>query len=341
MRAMVLHGFGRELVMEEVEEPPIGEDETLVKMQAAGVCATDLKVMSGSGPTPRFWPHILGHENAGLVVKVGKKVKQWKEGDRVTMYHRITCGICVNCRAGQENLCLRPQGELGLTLPGGFAEYVSAPAKNLVKLPDPIPFDQGSIAPGATAAAFHGIRLAGNLVGQTVSLIGVGGLGLGALQIIKGMGARVIAVDIISGNLGVAKILGADDIINAAECDVVSEVKRLTDDVGADAVFEFSGSPKALQTALKSVKLGGKVVVVGYSYKDQQVQSADFTNTHVTVLGSRSYTYLDLLNTVRLIERGIVKPIVAATYPLQDANNVLGVIAKGAIPGRAVLDLTM
>lgn len=335
---MVLDGLGKPLSYQDVPEPSIDEDEVLLETKACGVCATDLKIISGERISPPM-PHILGHEPSGVVAKTGKKVKKFREGDRVAVAARVTCGTCKNCSEGRENICLGVVRHLGFDAPGGFAQFMKAPERNLVPIPDGVSFEQGAICVGAISAPLHAVKRAGMVLGQTVALVGAGGVGLHALQILKGAGAKVAAIDIADHKLELAKSLGADHTFNPTKERVDEEVKKLTAGMGADVVFEVSGSPSAVLSALDIVRPGGKVILVGYSYHDLVLRTADIEQKETMIVSSRSYSHVDLVDAMDLVRDRVVQPIIHRRYPLKEANAALDFVRQSEAPGRAVLDM--
>lgn len=335
MKAAVLVDYGKPVRLEEIDSPSISDDEALIKVICCGICATDLKIVSGSHTSSNL-PQVLGHEPAGIVAGVGRKVNDFRLGDRVAVETRISCGKCWNCRTSRENVCLNPIGRIGFTNHGGFAEYLKAPAVNLIRLPDRVSFEEGAVAVGAISAPYHALKRAGNLLGKNVVVIGVGGLGLHMIQLAKSAGATVIAVDIVEDKLIVAKDQGADRVIDAKKVELSNTIKEMTE-IGADVVIEMSGAASAIEPAIACIRLGGELVMVGYSYEKLAIQSASIVQKEITVLGCRSYTFLDLYQVLRLIEHGLIKPVISKRYPLKEINEALLALRKGNIVGRALI----
>ena len=177
MRAVVVAGYGGSLEVQERPIPRPGAGEILVRVRASGLCSTDLHLLSGRQPLGEL-PRILGHELAGEVAEIGAVVEGWSVGERVTTAIDVTCGRCRHCRAGETQRCPTMQ-RIGFERDGGHAEYVTVPAANLVRLPPELSYDAAAILPDAVACMYHSLICQGHVgVGQTVLILGVGGLGI-------------------------------------------------------------------------------------------------------------------------------------------------------------------
>ncbi|MFQ6095457.1 MAG: zinc-binding dehydrogenase [Candidatus Bathyarchaeia archaeon] len=241
--------------LENVPIPPIGDGDVLVKIKASGICGTDLHYKHGR-TKPQKVPIILGHEISGIIENVGKEVENLNVGDRVCIHYIISCGDCVHCSQGNDNRC-RNRKSIGHHVDGGFAEYISIPARNTFKLPDEIPLEQGAIIGCAVSTAFHALKVGEFQPGDTVAVFGLGGVGMHAVMWARTFGAsKIIGVDIVDFKLRLAKELGADFTINAAEEDPVKEIHYLTDGWGVDVSLEVAGTEKAMEYAIQSA--GGK-----------------------------------------------------------------------------------
>jgi propanol-preferring alcohol dehydrogenase len=340
MRAMVVREFGRPLVAE--DRPPLAPaaEQILVGVAACGVCATDLKVVNGRLPGVPL-PVVPGHEIAGRVAAVGPGVSGLRVGDRVALYHRITCGRCAPCRSGRENLCGGPQDRLGIERDGGFATHVVAPARNACRLPDGVSWEAGAIIPGAMAAPYRALKhLAGVSPGEWVAVMGAGGLGLHAVQIVRALGGRAIAIDVEDGRLALAASLGAEVTVNGAKVAAKPAVRAAAPG-GASVVVQAVGGPAvgaATEEAMRLVAPGGRIVLLGYDRGQTfAVDSAWCVSHEVAIQGALSYTRRDLADVTALVAAGEVRPVVAATRPLAEANEALADVGQSAAPGRIVL----
>ncbi len=338
MRAMVLHEFGGPLTLEDVEKPRIGDFDVLVKVKACGVCGTDLKISAGGLMPGITVPHILGHESAGEVVEVGSRVEGVGEGDRVCVYFYVTCGNCEYCRVGREDLCINVE-LIGFHIDGGYADYLKVPARNIVKIPQEISYEEASILPDAVCTSLHALRERAKLkAGDDLLIMGTGGVGLHAVQIGKLCGARVITVDIVKERLQMAQEAGAEKSINSKEEDVVETVKELTKGRGVDVVLEVVGYPETVDISIECLKRGGKIILVGYSPERKfSAYPLNFVLNELEILGSRASTRQELHDTVNLVQAGKIKPIVTDTFSLEEANQLHKKLKAGGFRGRAVL----
>jgi L-iditol 2-dehydrogenase len=243
--------------VEQVPVPVPGKGEVLVKVKAVGVCGSDISRVMETG-TYRF-PTIPGHEFGGEVVEAGPGVDTSLVGARVTVTPMIPCKVCDYCRIGECQLC-EDYSYLGSRTDGAYAEYVKAPAENLLPLPDSVSFEFGAMT-DPISVALHAVKKLGMRPGDRVAVFGVGPIGIFAVQWAKVLGAHeVIAVDIFPEKLQVAAALGADHCINSRDEDPVEKVKQLTDGKGVERTVEFAGHPVTQeQCILATAKLGSSV----------------------------------------------------------------------------------
>ena len=339
MKGMMLKEYGQPFVMVELEQPPLGAKDVLVKVKACGICGTDVKIRDGLVAAPIVvLPHVPGHEVAGEVAAVGSGVTDFKVGDRVTVYLYITCGECVHCRTGRENLCLNLK-RLGFEVYGGFADYVVVGSRQLLHIGPDMPFEQAAVLPDAVAVPYHAIRRQAKVqVGDKLLIVGLGGLGIHAVQIAKAAGVEVIAADISDEKLELGREYGADHLLNPRQGDPLSAIRSLTGGVGVDAVIENVGSTESLAWSLPATKNGGKLVIVGYSPgKPFPCDSMGMHYHEWEILGSRLSTKQDLAEVIDLVQRGLVKPLVTRRFALEAVNEALEELAGDRILGRAVI----
>ena len=264
MKAAVVHGKN-DIRIEEYPTPTAGAGEVIVKTKVSGICATDIKTLLGQG-LPKDLPTILGHEVVGEIFEIGEGVTGYQPGDRVAVYPIAVCGKCYYCRQGRHNLC---DHEFGLAhgIEGGFAEYVRLPKEivnigGVVKLPDDVPFDKAVLSEPLSCAL---ASLTTCKVGpdQVVLILGAGPMGLMQLKLAKWMGAVVIVVDLLEDRLAIAKEMGADHCINSNTTDHIAEVKKLTDNQGAQAVIASLGIPSVIEANLQLTRKGGTFNIFG------------------------------------------------------------------------------
>ncbi|REJ13745.1 MAG: alcohol dehydrogenase AdhP, partial [Bacillaceae bacterium] len=318
------------------ERPKLEEGEVLVKIEACGVCHTDLHAAHGDWPVKPKLPLIPGHEGVGIVVEVAKGVKSIKVGDRVGIpWLYSACGECEYCLTGQETLCPH-QLNGGYSVDGGYAEYCKAPADYVAKIPDNL--DPVEVAPilCAGVTTYKALKVSGARPGEWVAIYGIGGLGHIALQYAKAMGLNVVAVDISDEKSKLAKDLGADIAINGLKED---PVKAIHDQVGGvHAAISVAVNKKAFEQAYQSVKRGGTLVVVGLPNADLPIPIFDTVLNGVSVKGSIVGTRKDMQEALDFAARGKVRPIVE-TAELEEINEVFERMEKGKINGRIVLKL--
>jgi acryloyl-coenzyme A reductase len=342
MRAMVLEEFGRPMKVRELPRVLLGPGEVLIRVRACGLCGTDLKVADGAIDSVQL-PLIPGHELAGEVVDLGANESGLAVGDHVVVHVYVTCGRCWYCRNAHENNCER-SSRLGFERPGGFAEFVAAPIGNCYKVADWVPFEQACLLSGSVATPLHALRGQGRVtVGSTVVIFGVGGLGLHAVQLARELGGRVIAVDIDEPKLQLARDLGASATINSRSESVASTVRDLTDGEGADLVVPIVGGqalPTVLPDAFQALRRCGRLVLLSYLRRvPLTVDSHDLVYNAWEIVGSRSSTTQDLVDVVRMVEAGRVKPIVSRVVPIEQANEALDELRVSPPVGRLVLSL--
>lgn len=340
MRAMVLTRFGQPLEPMDVPVPELAPDEALVKVEACGVCGTDLKISGGKLSGPKV-PMIMGHEPAGVVAAVGSSVGNVRVGDHVAMALYITCGVCDFCRTNHESLCVNLIGRPGFELDGGFAEYFKVPARNIFPISPHVPLEEVALLADCVVTVWHAIRRRAQVQpGQNVVVMGAGGLGVHAVQVARLSGARVIAVDVVQEKLELATTWGADEVIDARGEDTVARMLDLTEGAGADAIFDFVGSPDTVATDMRCLRRGGVITLVGYQPGVPfQVDSMEMVLDEKRIIGSRAASKQDLVEVIRLVEQGKIKPVITRRFNLEEANQALEALRRGEIMGRAVLTI--
>jgi len=341
MKAMVLDEFNRKLRWSERPIPAVGPEDVLVRLRACGVCGTDLKIVRGELPSSVIrLPHVPGHECAGEVVEVGQGVTGVKPLDPVVLYFYCACHQCRFCRDGRENVCPRVK-RLGFELPGGYAQYLSVPARQLC-LVRAIPFRQAAILPDAVATAYHAVKTRGRVrEGERVLIVGGGGIGVHAGQIARSLKAEVIVGEREPEKLErLGKLLDDVDTFNPSDGSPRDFLNEWTHGVGVDVVIETVGHSETLRWSAPSLGPGGRLVLVGYDPKRPvEMDALQMHYRELDVLGTRVSTRQELEDVIRLVEQGQLEPVVDRAYPLEQANEALQAVAEGKIFGRAVLDI--
>lgn len=335
MRAMVLEAYKAPLVPRIVPVPDLGPQEVLVRIRAAGVCATDLGIVSGKIPSVRA-PRILGHEIAGVIELAGGEVQNLWPGDAVVVRYYITCGDCDYCRIGRDTLCTRVAGRIGLELDGGFAEFVKVPASNAFPISLKIPAPQAAVLPDAGAAAWHAVRKQGEVgAGQRVLVVGAGGLGLMAIQMARLCGAEVTAVDNHPEKLTFAQEAGAQTVILGRN----DFARQLDNEDVFDVAVDLVGDPMTILDCIESLAPGGRLVLGSYGSGNAPVglDPKSLIMKEVVVLGSRGSSKQDLVDVIRMVEAGWIRPVVGLELKLEEVNRGLELLEAREVMGRCVV----
>jgi NAD+-dependent secondary alcohol dehydrogenase Adh1 len=339
MKAVRLHGYHQDPVIDEVREPKAeGPFDVVVKIGGAGVCRTDLHIMEGQwaeAMAPEL-PYTIGHENAGWVHEVGPAVTNVAVGDTVILHPTPTCGLCRACRAGQDMHCAQSSFP-GLDHDGGMAEYLLTSARACVKLdPSTRPQDVAALA-DAGITAYHAVRKAIPLLypGTTCAVIGAGGLGHIGIQCLAALTAsKIIVVDRNVDALKLAESLGADETV-VADGKQVEAVKDYTAGEGADVVLDFVAEQGAENDGFAMTRPGGSYYVIGYG-GTLTIPTLDVISTERNVVGNIVGTYNELVELMVLAESGQVA-LHTRTYPLDAAVEALHDLDAGQVRGRAIL----
>jgi alcohol dehydrogenase, propanol-preferring len=336
MKAAVLRELKGPLTIEEVARPKLEAHEVLIEVEACGVCHSDVHVADGDWPqlvpiTKK--PLILGHEIAGRVVEKGESVSELEIGDRVGVpWVHWTCGECDFCRDGNENLCSK-QEITGVTVDGGYAEFVKAPGSHALKIPDALSCVDAAPLFCAGLTVYRALKRAKIDAGQRLAVFGVGGLGHLAVQIGRGMGAVVTAVDVSEEKLEHARNFGASATLNAASTNVVKELRR---GGSAHVALVTSAAKAAYDTAFPCVRPGGMLLAVGLPSEPICFAPILMAALEVRIQASSVGTRQDMREMLAMAAAGKVRSEVT-TRPLAQANEVLEELRQGRVSGRIVL----
>ncbi|MCC2978278.1 alcohol dehydrogenase AdhP [Sphingomonas sp. PL-96] len=335
MKAAVARNFGQPLVIEELPIPTPGPGEVLVKIEATGVCHTDLHAIDGDWPVKPIMPLIPGHEGVGYVAALGPGVDDLKEGDAVGIpWLHDACGRCEYCQTGWETLC-EQQHNSGYGVNGTYAEYAigSAPYVGLL----PANPDFPSLAPilCAGVTTYKGLKETEAKPGEWVVISGIGGLGHVAIQYAKAMGLHVAALDVAQDKLDLAAELGADVVANCSTEDAPAKIVAATGG-GAHGVLVTAVSPAAFQQAIGCARRRGTVALVGLPPGAFPTPIFDVVLKRITVRGSIVGTRKDLAEALAFAAEGKVRTTVAVE-PLSAVNDVLDRLRRGKVEGRIVL----
>ena len=337
MRAAVLRRLGDALAIEDLPVPSPGRGEVLIRVSACGVCHSDVHAIDGDWSPPPSLPLIPGHEVAGYVAAVGDGVTSWGVGDAVGVpWLYSACGTCEYCLAGMETICQVAEAT-GYSKSGGYAEYVIADAAFVVALPDGV--DHVAVAPilCAGVTTYRGLKRSGARAGQWLAVVGIGGLGHLAVQYAVAMGLRVIAVDVGDDKLALARSLGAEATVNAAQVDAVAAVHAAVG--GAHASIVTAVASIAFEQAVEMLRPGGTAIYIGLPGGEAdtiRTSIASLTNFERTVRGSNVGTRVDLAEAVDFAARGAVAATVRAIN-LDQVGEVLDEMRAGRVVGRVVI----
>jgi 6-hydroxycyclohex-1-ene-1-carbonyl-CoA dehydrogenase len=332
MKAAVFHGPDTGLTLEDIPVPEIGPDDVLVKVAACGACHTDLHYIEHGIPTFKAPPIVLGHEASGIIEKAGSNVTNVKEGQRVLIPAVLTCGKCKFCRMGRENIC-SDMTMLGNHFDGAYAEYVAVCAKDVLELPESIPLEEASIIADALSTPYHAVKNRAKVrPGDTVVIFGCGGVGINAVQLAAQAGAYVIAVDMSSKKLEWAKEFGAAATIDASSVDRVSkEVKKMTGG-GADIAMEVIGNPRTIEEAFESVRIGGRLCVVGYTHEKISIVPGKIMFKELEITGSLGCPPGEYVPLIRMVAQGKIdlSRIVTHRVGLSEIQKAFDLMKEGA-----------
>ena len=358
-----MHEVGRAPVVEEIADPRPLRGEVLVRVAATGVCHTDLHVLKGEVAFPL--PCVLGHEISGTIVELGEGVTNLRLGERVVSPFIMPCGTCEFCARGEEDLCAtffaenRGKGALydgtsrlagldgssiAMYSMAGFAEYSVVPATAVFAVPDLVRLTDCSVLGCATFTAFGLLRNAADLrAGETVAVVGVGGVGSAVIQLAAVFGAsRIIAIDIGDDKLRAASQLGATDTVNATHADVGQAVRELTGGRGVDIAVEAFGHPDTVESALMAVRDGGRIALAGIAPQgvEAHFEITRLVRRKISILGSygaRARTDMPML--IALVAAGRIDPgrFISRRYRLDETPAAFEALDRGEIIGRAIV----
>ena len=344
MKAMVLHGPNLPFALEQRPDPVAGPGEAVARVITCGAGLTIQHAKTGRRKVA--FPRIIGHEITGLIVENGPGVRGLKVGDAVTTYFYLNCGHCRWCLQNLEPLCENTGGQVGLECDGAYAEYIKLPAQNFIKLPDGLDHNKHpaeiGVVTDALATPVKVLRRADVKAGETVAVIGAGGgLGIHQLMMAKWAKARVIAVDTKPDKFAACRKAGADEVVDASAGRVAEQLLELTRGQGVDVVIDYVSVTATLEAGAKALGRRGRLVTLGggSAGKTFGLSAADLLNKEQSILGSRYVTRAEVLESLELVARGEVFPLVSVVRPLEEAEAVHEMVERGDVTGRAVLQV--
>ena len=336
------------LEINETELPKPNGNQVIVKVKSTGVCHSDLHLWEGGYDTGDGFmkvtdrgvkfPVTPGHEVVGNVEEIGDSVQGVDIGDLVLVYPWIGCGQCTTCEKGNTNLCESPKS-LGVFQDGGYAEYVLVPdAKFLAKIDNLDPDAAASLACSGLTA-FTAVKKALTNSPENILIVGAGGLGLMGVQIASALTkANIICADLDDEKLESAKKLGATHIINTKESDAVKKIMSICNEKGVDSIIDFVNAPPTVKIDLSLIRKRGNIILVGLFGGSVELSLVSVPLKAITIQGAYTGNYNDMLELIKLAQRGVINPIVSKHYKLDEANTALGDLKNRKIIGRAVIN---
>ena len=339
MKALVKKYPKKGIWMEDIPEPKCGDNEVKIKIKKTAICGTDIHIYNWDAWSQKTVPIGLntGHEFVGDIVEMGKNVKGFKIGERVSGEGHITCGYCRNCRAGKRHLCINTKG-IGVNMPGAFAEYLVIPQENVFPVPEKITDDEASIF-DPLGNAVHTV-LSFDLVGEDVLITGAGPIGIMGALIAKHIGARyVVITDINDYRLELAKKCGIENVVDARKEKLSEVMKKLKMTEGFDVGYEMSGSPNAFNDMLKSLRMGAKIGLLGILPDSTQIpwSSVIFKAFIIKCIYGREM-FETWYKMASMIESGLdVKPVITHRFDIDEYQKAFEIMASGN-SGKVILE---
>jgi len=342
MKAVVFyeHGGPEKLQLADVPVPQIGPDEVLLRVKACALNHLDLWVRQGLPGLKLTMPHIPGSDVAGIVAEIGRDVTDVRVGERVAVNPGLSCGHCEYCVRGEDSLCVEFK-ILGEHVPGGYAEYVNVPARNVLPLPDNFPFEEAAAASLVFLTAWRMVVTQARVrPGEDVLVLGAGGgVSSAAIQIAKLAGARVFATTSNAAKAERAKELGADVVVNYREADWTKAVWEMTDKRGVDVVIENVGQA-TWKSSLRALAKGGRLVTCGATTGPLgEIDIRQLFWKQVHIIGSTMSSQQEYRDVMKLIFQRKLRAVVDHVFPLEQAREAQELLAKGEQFGKIVLTI--
>ena len=339
MKALVLNGPGEPFSLETVPDPVPAPGEAVAKVIACGAGLTIQHVKAGRAKVD--YPRIIGHEITGVIEAIGDGVTNVAVGDPVTAYFYLTCGHCKWCRINRETLCENFGGYIGRGCDGGYAELMKLPARNFLKFPENLHWQNHAAEIGvitdAIATPVKVVRHADIKAGETVAVFGAGGgLGIHMLMLAKWAHAKVIAVDIAADKFEACRAAGADECVNPHDGDAVEALRDLSGS-GIDVAIDFVSSRETLETAVQCLGRGGRMVTLGGSGENFSAHAHTMLEKELILMGSRYATRQEVIESLELCARGEVWPLVTETADMAGAEALHERVEQGLVTGRAAI----
>ncbi len=340
---MVLREPGKPFTEEEYPDPVPGPGEAVAKIRACGAGLTIHHARMGRMPDVNY-PLVIGHEITAVITAVGAGVEGLAEGDAVTAYFYVTCGRCKWCLINRETLCENFTGYIGRQVQGAYAEYIKLPARNFLKLPAGLDYENNaaevSVICDAIATPYKVTRRARIAPLENVAVIGAGGgVGIHMVMMAKWAHANVIAVDVAANKLGKCRDVGASEVVDASREDTAEALLDITGGKGVDAVIDFVSSASTLEAGVRALGRGGRLVTLGGTGQTFQSASREMVQKELELLGSRYATKQEVRESLELVARGDAWPVVTETYSfnVEEVEKAHERLEAATVTGRAVV----
>ncbi|MGM7721596.1 zinc-binding alcohol dehydrogenase family protein [Metabacillus sp. Hm71] len=311
---------------QDVAKPEVGPNDVLVRIKAAGICGSDVHFYDGSNPYANY-PQIFGHELSGIIEEIGSEVKDRGVGERVVIEPAVPCGDCYPCRIGKTNVCVNIR-MIGSVKKGGFADYLALPENYVHVMPDDMSFEVGALCEPFTIGA-QAIDRTKLKDGQTVTILGMGPIGLNILaQIKRQYHVTVYAVDVVPERLTRAKEYGADVVVNSKETDVIQAIDEMTNGEGSNIVIESAGIPLTIEQTVHLVSAGGRIVIVGLTGEEITLPGLLLTKKDIELHGTKHSVnkYQQVLNFLQN-NKDIAENFISSVLPFEQIEEAI-LIAK-------------
>jgi NADPH:quinone reductase-like Zn-dependent oxidoreductase len=336
---IIAHGAPGKFSYGDVADPVPAVGEVIVRVCACGLNHLDLWLEEGQLPIPVELPRIPGGEISGQIAAVGSGVSEWGEGQRVAIQSNLFCGQCEFCACGQESLCLKGQ-LLGVQRDGGFAEFVTVPARALVSLPDNVDFQASAALTLAGSTAMHmlTVRAAVKPGDWVLAMGGAGGVGSAAIQIAKGLGARVISIGSAEAKRQFATKLGAEHVVDSRDPNWPAKVRELTGKRGVDLIVEHVGG-EVLEQCFTCLARGGTIVTCGATAgRDVSLKLWPLFVKEQKLVGSYGRNRKDIVATLDWAAKGKLTAPIWKVYPLWQTADAFSALRQRQVLGKAIVD---
>lgn len=349
MNAARITGPGEPLVISEMKTPKPAGEQVLVKVDAVGVCHSDLHLWEGGYDlgdgkfmkvTDRGvkYPVTPGHEISGTVEEMGNSASGFSKGDKVLIFPWLGCQKCPACVAGNENLCDTPKS-MGIFQDGGYADYVLVPSYRYMAKLDGISADSATSLACSGLTAYTAIKKANTNSPEHIVIIGTGGLGLMGIQIAKAITkAKIVCVDLDDKKLQMASEMGADSVVNSKNPDAEERIMYICSGKGADSVVDFVNAPPTARMGLSVLRKRGNMVMVGLFGGSIDISLVTIPLKSITIQGAYTGNYADMVELLKLARNGAINPFISKHYTLRESTDALKALKERKIIGRAVIN---